>query len=650
MRRLRLARSAALVTGILLTLAVPVHAWADASGSLVSVHSDGHQVDLLVAAEGLTTGSALDPSSVELTVDGVLVPATAVAVSRTDSAAPRRVAVIAVDTSGSMAGAPLAEVKQAALAFLAQVPSDVAVGLVSFNDSVRVAVVPTLDRQVVRTKVAALQAAGSTVLYDGMAAAVGQLGRSGQRLLVVLSDGADTSSRTTLAAVTSALRSGHVTTELVGFRTDPAQTATLRKLASDTGGRLVPASDVHSLVGAFSAAAGSFATQIRVTGTPAVDLSAGSHALSVSMRFGTQSVSGTAAFTVTATSVSSAQPTTAPAGLVAASLLTRPAVLIPLLALVFVGLLALMLAMLLPRGQAATRQNLRTLEAYGLGVRGGGRHGAPTAADAKTGLAQTALVVSERFVERRGIRERLVLRLERADVRMTAGEWVLLRTCAGVVAVALASLLVGNVLIGLVVGVLITWIASHTYLSTKAARRAGAFESALPDTLQLVASSIRTGFSLPQALDAAAQGANQPMSGELNRALGESRLGGSLEDALDRLAERMGSQDLRWTVMAIRIQREVGGNLSEVLHTTAATMRERAAMRRQVRALSAEGRLSAYVLVALPLFLALFLFLTRRAYLSLLWTTPPGLVMSAGACVGMLVGWLWMRKLVDVEV
>src|SRR6185369_16920917 len=134
-------------------------------------------------------------------------------------------------------------------------------------------------------------------------------------------------------------------------------------------------------------------------------------------------------------------------------------------------------------------------------------------------------------------------------------------------------------------------------------------------------SSLQTGFSLPQAVDAAASNGQQPMAGELSRALAEARLGAPLEDGLDRVAYRMDSRDLQWTVMAVRIQRQVGGNLSEVLQTTAKTMRDRAAMRRQVRALSAEGRLSAYILIALPLGLTAFLFLTRRSYLSLLWTT-----------------------------
>ncbi len=647
----RVTRAAALVAALLVPLALATSAHADPSGSLLSADVQGQHLDLVVSASGIATGSTLDPASVALRVDGVDVPATASADGPGESAHVRRTAMIVVDTSGSMAGAPLAEVKQAAMAFLAQVPADVSVGLVSFADSAQVNQRPTLDRQAVRARVAALTASGSTTLYDGLRLALAQLPPAGERLLCVLSDGADTASRASLASVTAAIRGARVTTELVGFRTDPAQTATLRRLAADVGGRLIPASDVRSLVGAFGAAAGSFATQVRISATLTSALDAGDHGVSVSMRFGAQTVSVSTTFTSAASGpVATPSPAPPAATGVSVSSLARPVVLVPLLGLVFLALLLLMLAVLVPRGRAATRRNLRTLDAYTAAAAGTGRHRAESSEETPVGLAQTALGVSDRYVERRGTSDRLALRLERADVRLTAAEWVLLRTCAGAGAVAVAAILLGNVLWGLLAGIVLTGVAAHAFLGFRAGRRAKAFEAALPDTLQLVASSIRTGFSLPQALDAAAQGGSQPMSAELNRAIAEARLGAPLEDGLDRIADRMGSQDLRWTVMAIRIQREVGGNLSEVLHTTAATMRDRAAMRRRVRALSAEGRLSAYILIALPLLLALFLFLTRRQYLSPLWTTTPGLVMSALGGVGMVVGWLWMRKLVEVEV
>jgi Flp pilus assembly protein TadB len=180
-------------------------------------------------------------------------------------------------------------------------------------------------------------------------------------------------------------------------------------------------------------------------------------------------------------------------------------------------------------------------------------------------------------------------------------------------------------------------------------RRRAAFAQQLPDVLQLLASSLQSGFSLPQALDAAVREGSQPAAAEFSRALGETRIGADLTDALDGVAARMDSQDMRWTVMAIRIQRSVGGNLAEVLRNTIATMRERAYLRRHVKALSAEGRLSAYILVALPILLGGWLFYSSRSYMQLLYTTTFGLMMLTGAIALLIVGAFWMRALIKIE-
>jgi len=142
----------------------------------------------------------------------------------------------------------------------------------------------------------------------------------------------------------------------------------------------------------------------------------------------------------------------------------------------------------------------------------------------------------------------------------------------------------------------------------------------------------------------------QPSAGEFSRALAETRIGGELEAALDRVADRMDSTDLRWSVMAIRIQRSVGGNLVEVLHNTVDMMRERASLRRHVRALSAEGRLSAYILIALPLLVGAWLFFSRGSYMRPLYTTPIGVAMLIGGAVLVAVGTVWMRNVIKVEV
>jgi tight adherence protein B len=248
------------------------------------------------------------------------------------------------------------------------------------------------------------------------------------------------------------------------------------------------------------------------------------------------------------------------------------------------------------------------------------------------------------------LQERLARRLDLAEIARKPAEWVVLAAAASLVLAVVATLLTGNPVAGVLLGVLAGWLGARLTVSVRIARRRAAFADQLPDVLQLVAGSLQSGFSLPQALGAVVREDSQPAAGEFSRALAETRIGAELEAALDRVADRMGSTDLRWAIMAIRIQRTVGGNLAEVLRTTMATMRERAQLRRHVRALSAEGRLSAYILLALPLVIGAWMFTGRRSYVHPLYSTPFGLVMLIGAALLMAVGWLWMRALIKVEV
>jgi Flp pilus assembly protein TadB len=245
---------------------------------------------------------------------------------------------------------------------------------------------------------------------------------------------------------------------------------------------------------------------------------------------------------------------------------------------------------------------------------------------------------------------RLSARLELAAVTRKPAEWVILGAAGGVVIAAALTVLTGSPIIGLLVGALVGWLGMRSLLSFLIRRRRAAFAEQLPDLLQVLASSLQSGFSLPQALDAAVRDTGQPSAGEFARALAETRLGAGLEDALETVADRMGSEDLRWTVMAIRIQRGIGGNLAEVLTTTVSTIRERGYLRRQVHSLSAEGRMSAYVLIALPIAVGCFLFLTRRAYMRPLWTTHIGEAMLGGAVLLLVIGTVLMRQMIKIEV
>ena len=239
--------------------------------------------------------------------------------------------------------------------------------------------------------------------------------------------------------------------------------------------------------------------------------------------------------------------------------------------------------------------------------------------------------------------------LDAAAMPVRPAEWLVVRFGAALGGALLLSLSLPWAL-GLLLGGALGFILPNVLVQVRIDRRKRAFAEELPDTLQMIVSSLRAGFTLQHGIEASVRDTSGPVAVELRRALSETRLGAELEDALAGVGLRTGNHDMKWLVMAIKLQREVGGSLSEVLQTTADTMREREELRRSVRALSAEGRLSATILLAMPILLALWMFLFRPAYVRPLYTQPLGVVMLVVAGGLMVVGVLWLRAVVKVEV
>ena len=238
----------------------------------------------------------------------------------------------------------------------------------------------------------------------------------------------------------------------------------------------------------------------------------------------------------------------------------------------------------------------------------------------------------------RGLEAKIALRLEGAGSKWRPAEWLLFH--AGVfLLVALIGLLLGggNLVLGLIfmaIGAIGPWF----YLGFRRKRRKKKFERALPDTLQLMSGSLAAGLSLAQSVDTIVKDGTEPVAGEFRKVLVETRLGLSLETALQGVADRFQSKDFEWVVMAINIQRQVGGNLAELLDTVAGTIREREYVRRQVAALAAEGKLSAYVLGGLPPAFMLYLLVANRTYVMVLFTRPMGWAMLGLGAVILSVG------------
>lgn len=248
----------------------------------------------------------------------------------------------------------------------------------------------------------------------------------------------------------------------------------------------------------------------------------------------------------------------------------------------------------------------------------------------------------------RGSRARsLTYALDRAGIRRALPEFLLIVAGGTLAAVALGALVQGAFL-AVVLAVAVP-LATGLVVTLKADRRRSQFADQLDDLCQLLATNLRAGHSLLQAMTSLASEVEEPARGELSRAVNQVRVGRDIGDALEETAGRMASEDFKWMAQAIAIHRQVGGNLADVLDTVSLTIRERNQVRRQAKALSAEGRMSAWVLMLLPIGLAIVLSLLNPIYLSTFTSTFLGWVMLGMCAFLMLVGGLWLRVLIRVE-
>ncbi len=286
----------------------------------------------------------------------------------------------------------------------------------------------------------------------------------------------------------------------------------------------------------------------------------------------------------------------------------------------------------------------------GRGGQPGGSAGAAQMRPEESALASAKVAAGHVLKRNAGLEAKIAQRLDGAGSAWRPAEWLLMHA-ALFIGISVLGLVVGsgNLIVGLVFMVLGAF-GPWFYLGFRRKRRKKKFESALPDTLQLMSGSLAAGLSLAQSVDTIVREGTEPIAGEFRKVLVETRLGLSLETALQGIADRFQSKDFEWVVMAINIQRQVGGNLAELLNTVAATMREREYIRRQVAALAAEGKLSAMVLGGLPPAFMLYLLLANRAYVMVLFTRPLGILMLVGGAMILSVGIFWMSRIIKVEV
>lgn len=274
------------------------------------------------------------------------------------------------------------------------------------------------------------------------------------------------------------------------------------------------------------------------------------------------------------------------------------------------------------------------------------------ASNSRSGTQLSSLTIRvtgfiEGLLKRRNRSAGLAGSLEAAGLKFRPAEFVLL-VAVGCVVLTGIGLVIGGAFFAFMLA-LATPLFARFGLRILASRRRKQFADQLDDTLQLLAGGLRAGHSLLRAIDAVSGESEAPTSEEFTRIINETRLGRDLGEALNDASERTKSEDFSWVAQAIAIHREVGGNLADVLDQVGQTIRERNQIRRQVKALSAEGKISAIVLMVLPFGLGGILLVISPGYMDPFVESPVGLVLMGVSCVLLTLGALWLRKVVSFK-
>jgi tight adherence protein B len=255
----------------------------------------------------------------------------------------------------------------------------------------------------------------------------------------------------------------------------------------------------------------------------------------------------------------------------------------------------------------------------------------------------------EDIMERRGFAANLRDELARADLKLRATEFMGVIVLSVILFFLAATLIFGTPLIGLPFGVA-GFFAPRIYVNIRKGRRLNQFNDQLGDTITLLANSLRSGFSIVQSMETVAQQLPDPIAGEFHRVTQEIGLGLHYEEALNNMLRRVPSDDLDLMITAINIQGKVGGNLAEILDTIGHTIRERVRIKGEIRVLTAQQMISGYILTALPVVLGLVLYLINKTYIGRMFEDPCGWIMLGVAVFMLFLGFMIIRKIVDIEV
>jgi tight adherence protein B len=542
--------------------------------------------------------------------------------------------VLAVDRSQSMSGRPLTQALAAARDFVGHAGANDHVGVVVFGRSAFALGAMTDSPSQAQSALGSVtvDSRAGTALYDAIVLAANRLASDDApgRAIVVVTDGKDVSSTSSLTDAVAAARAAHAAVYSIGIGGPSFTPDALRTLAQSTGGSYHQVEHASDLAGVYSALEDELARTWQLSYDTSAQLGSSLHLRASVARVGAATAVAPVAGGSTAAGASSLIP---PFAYTAVGTLALGGC---------VGLLVLLACFFWLASRRGSKLRRRIEPHLGTAAVDPSVRRQNDRAAARTKVADG---VESMLGDLRQFK-RLQVLIERADLPLRAGELVaasgglaFLLGFVTAVAASPAIVILGAFAFGAAVPI--------AYVSFRASRRIRAFDNQLPDLLITIAASLKAGHSFRQGIQSVVEEGAEPAAKEFRRVLTETQLGKPMDDALGDLATRIGSKNLTFVINAVTIQRQIGGSLAGLFDMVADTVRQRQQFARKVRGLTAMGRMSAYVLVGLPFFLGVVVTMLNPKYMAPLYHTGTGQKILATGVGMILVGSAILKKIVS---
>ena len=581
----------------------------------------------------LPRGMRLTPSRIHLFENGR--PVKNPSVVPAGGASARQLGVVLlIDASKSMRGRPITGALAAARAFLAHRTLSEQVSVVTFNNATSVVLPLTDDPAKIEEALSSLPPlALGTNIYDGVDRSVALLrdAKIASGSVILLSDGRDTGSTTTASAAAAAARAAHVRIFTIGLRSRSFSPTALRDLADAAGGGYSEATSSADLAGIYDELGAQLSGEYLLRYRSG---EGGGREVRVSVTV--DGVPGT----VTTGYRTPSLPTksTPPFHLPVLTTFWRSSVSYVFISLT-IAILAGLTLMTLARAPAPTLRK-RMSQFVSVVIAGEGKR--------PTMLTGRVVEGTERSLARTQWWSRFKEELELAEITMPPTHVVLWTFISTVLVTWLLAVISSSAIVALL-GLSIPFIV-RGHVKRKLGRRRDAFAEQLPDNLQVLASALRAGHSLVGALSVVVDDAPDPARAEFRRVVTDEQLGVPLEDALDTAAQRMANRDLEQVALVAALQRQTGGNSAEVLDRVTETIRDRAELRRLVKTLTAQGRMSRWIVSFLPVVLLVAITAINPHYIEPLYARSGGRVLLMIAAVMVIAGSLVIKRIVNIKV